>query len=116
MSTGHPDMKDEHKISEEVYSDIIETLDVLETLNSQTSRQNRHIEQEISNVVMPLLMSEGFQVETEVQAKGPGRGRLDLKAFRDGESVICEYKFRKNGSLIGVDVVHQLLGSANLEN
>lgn len=102
------------QLTETALNDIISTLDTLEALAGQSSRQNRHVDHEIASVIKPLLKAEGYEIEQETTSQD---SRVDVLGTRsDGDTLVIENKFYSTGRPVGQDVIEQTVRAANLQD
>ena len=101
-------------LTKEALEEISSTLDTLETLAGQSSRQNRHIDREMGSVVAPLLIAEGYKIE---YVDGKVDRGVDVIAKRnDEDTLVIENKFYSTGQPVGKNVIEKLIAAASREN
>lgn len=107
-------MKTASSLSEEQFRAVQEALDMLEALTGHASHQNRHMDQEIYDVVAPLLEAEGYSVVRNQISRGQ---QADIVAERSGDDVlIVESKFYSPGRKVGLEAVHQVVENSRLRD
>ena len=116
MKTSNPrdhSPKDEAAvaISEEDYSNVLEALNILDTIED---RNYRYIESRVAAAITPLLKSEGFDIDREKRTNDRG---FDFAAHRgDEEGLVIEAKHYSRDKKISVSTVKELIGAATIGN